>query len=117
VVAILPPQEAGGDDESRIDALRQGGVLGRILERSDRMAERLSLRARSRASLHAGEESATLHAFRFDPRTAQRHLRWALDYWKRRREAVATRSASKCRVCPFNAARLCPQSRARQEAS
>ena len=119
VVAILPPTAAGTTGGSRIDDLRRGGVLEKILDRSEEMAERLTRSSQSRFSLHSAEDSGMLHAFRFDPRAAQSRLGWALDYWKQRREAVATRSASKCRVCPFNAARLCPRARVapRQEAS
>jgi hypothetical protein len=115
VVGILPPSAAGEDDGSRIDALRRGGVLEKLLERSDGMADRFARSPRSRFSLHSWEKSGALHAFRFEAATAERHLRWALDYWKQRREAVATRNSSKCRVCPFNAARLCPQARVRPQ--
>jgi hypothetical protein len=95
-----------------MDRLRKEGVLQKILDRSAEMAGRLGNSPRRVFSLRSREEdSGTLHAFRFDPRAAKRHLRWALDYWKQRREAVATRHASKCRLCAFNAARVCSKAR------
>ena len=102
VIGVLPSR----------DQLRQERTLDQVLERCAELCERIARSPRHVFSLCSRGESGTLHAFRFDSRTAKNHLRWALDYWKERREAVATRHASKCRVCPFNAARVCSKARA-----
>ena len=100
VVGVLPSRET------------KEGVLQRILERSAELSDRLRSSPRRVFALREREPgSGTLHAFRFEPRTARLHLRWALDYWKERREAIATTHPSKCRTCAFNAARVCPKAR------
>ncbi|HVE38661.1 MAG TPA: hypothetical protein VNM14_02155 [Planctomycetota bacterium] len=112
VVGVLKSPASRGADESKMESLRKDGVLGTILERSAALRERLLGSPRHLFSLRTTEErSGTLHAFRYDPATARRHLRWALDYWLERREAVPTKHASKCRSCAFNAAGLCGKAR------
>lgn len=116
VVGVLPSPPSRSPDETAVDRLRKEGVLDRILERCAELRERIVRSPRRIFSLRSREESGTLHAFRFEPLGAKRHLRWALDYWNQRREAVATRHASKCRVCPYNAARVCSKARAAPDA-
>jgi hypothetical protein len=112
VVGVLPSRARRDPEESAMGHLRKEGVLRRILDRSDDISGRLRRSPRHVFSLRSTEEaSGTLHAFRFEPRTARGHLRWALDYWLQRREAVATTHAAKCRGCAFNAARVCPKAR------
>jgi hypothetical protein len=112
VVGVLPSPASREADRSKMDYLRRDGVLAKILERSAGLRERLIRSPRALFSLRSTEEgSGTLHAFRYDPNGARRHLRWALDYWLERREAVPTKHASKCRSCAFNAAGLCEKAR------
>lgn len=111
VVGVLPSPEDREPSDSKMEHLKKGGVLPRILDRCAELSGRLDRSPRHVFSLRSTEETGTLHAFRFEPRTARLHLRWALDYWQGRREAVATTHASKCRVCPFNAARVCAKAR------
>jgi hypothetical protein len=112
VLGVLPSPAPGDPGGSKMDALRKDGVLGTILERSAQLRERLLRSPRSLFSLRSTDAAiGTLHAFRYDPTTARRHLRWALDYWQGRREAVPTTHASKCRRCAFNAAGLCAKAR------
>ena len=112
VVGVLPSPASRERDESKMDFLRRDGVLRKILDRSAALSKRLFHSPGRRFSLRSTEEgSGTLHAFRYEPATARRHLRWAMDYWQERREAVATTHSSKCRSCGFNAAGLCAKAR------
>jgi hypothetical protein len=111
VVGVVPT----GRPESarRLRGLREEGVLDGILDRCRAVAAAMEADAGGLSSpqtvRHAG---VTLQAFRFDRPQAVKHLAWALEYWRGRREPVPTPHAAKCRVCPFNAARLCPRPRA-----
>jgi hypothetical protein len=49
----------------------------------------------------------TLFVFPHDERAAERDLSWALGYWKGTRAPSRTTSPSRCRACPYNAAKLC----------
>jgi hypothetical protein len=112
VVGVLPSPGMRDPGGSTRDALRKNGVLDTILGRSALLRDRLIRSPGSLVSLRTREVgSGTLHAFRYDPLSARRHLRWAIDYWQGRREAVPTTHASKCRSCAFNAAGLCAKAR------
>jgi hypothetical protein len=112
VLGVLSPGTPRDSDSSRMESLKKDGVLQKILGRSAELGERLRGSPRRVFSLRSRDEaSGTLHAFRFESRTARLHLGWALDYWKERREAIATPHASKCRRCAFNAAGVCVKAR------
>lgn len=49
----------------------------------------------------------TLFVFPHNELAAERDVSWALGYWKGDREPSRTTSPSRCRACPYNAARLC----------
>jgi hypothetical protein len=49
----------------------------------------------------------TLFVFPHSESAADRDVSWALGYWKGAREPSRTTSASRCRACPYNAAKLC----------
>jgi hypothetical protein len=52
-------------------------------------------------------DAFTLWVFPHEEAHASRHLGWALGYWKGTRPPEATTLPTKCRACPFNAAKLC----------
>ncbi len=56
--------------------------------------------------------SFTLFVFPHHAPSAERHLQWALGYWKGERAPTHTTSPSRCRACPYNAAHLCDVARA-----
>jgi len=39
---------------------------------------------------------------------ARKELEWALDFWRKKREAIPTKKAGKCATCEFK--KLCPAS-------
>ena len=46
-------------------------------------------------------EKAAIHIEKFSQDQAQRDLDWAIEYWKRQREAVPTDNQSKCERCEY----------------
>lgn len=72
--------------------------------------ERLRVRTfRSAVPILRRERSFTLHLFPFRPEIAERDLRWAIDYWRGKRDPEPSSSINKCRICRFNAEALCDQ--------
>lgn len=58
--------------------------------------------------LSAQTDDFTAYLVPYSRERAEAGLAWAVDYWTARREAVPTDNPSKCRVCEYNACRLCP---------
>jgi len=114
VVGIVPSPLEGGRDE-KLKALRQEGVLHRILDRCWSLAEQDGKRWAARGvknPLTLQEGPVTLQAFPFKSSDVQEHLRWAFDFWKSRRDPEAATTPAKCKVCPYNAARVCGSAKA-----
>lgn len=110
VVGVVPSPAGDGAREDKLDALKRTGLLHAILDRCRdlRRSEPWGWKSRGIANpLTLREGPATLQAFPFDPAAVLGHLRWAFDYWKSLREPTATDMAAKCKVCPYNAARVC----------
>lgn len=47
-------------------------------------------------------ENARVYLNRFDQTMAEKDLDWAIEFWKKRREAIPTRNPNKCRSCEYN---------------
>lgn len=47
-------------------------------------------------------ENAKIYLNRFVTRDAESDVDWAIEFWKKRREAIATINPNKCRSCEFN---------------
>lgn len=47
-------------------------------------------------------EDAKIYLNRFVSRDAESDVEWAIEFWKKRREAIATINPNKCRSCEFN---------------
>lgn len=58
--------------------------------------------------LSAQTDNFTAYLVPYSRERAEAGLAWAVDYWTARREAVPTDNPNKCRVCEYNACRLCP---------
>jgi hypothetical protein len=54
------------------------------------------------------EGGANIYIYPYNPDDANRNIDWALDYWRKTREAVPTRNPYKCRSCEYKAE--CPSS-------
>jgi hypothetical protein len=104
-----------GDRDDKLDYLYRNGVLESILDRCRDLRHREPLGwagrgERNPVTLRAGP--VTLQAVPYNPAAVLGHLRWAFDFWKSLREPSAADSAAKCKVCPYNAARVCGQAKA-----
>ena len=42
------------------------------------------------------------YLYKFDKITAKKNFRWALEYWRKEREAQLTDNKNKCRSCEYN---------------
>ncbi len=104
----------GGERDEKLRALKESGVLHAVLDRCRELRDREPLGWRARGvdnPVTLQEGPVTLQAFPFDAAAVLPHLRWAFDFWKSRREPLASSSAAKCRACPYNAAGVCDRAR------
>ncbi|MBV8881778.1 MAG: hypothetical protein JO332_17605 [Planctomycetaceae bacterium] len=104
-----------GTPDDRFDSLKRNGILQTILDRCRTLRSREPLGWRARGAenpVTIREGPVTLQAFPFDPKAVMDHLRWAFDFWKSRRDPLAAVTAAKCKVCPYNAARVCAVAKA-----
>ena len=46
-------------------------------------------------------EKAVIYLNKFDEQTAKSSLDWAIQFWKKQREATSTKNPNKCRVCEY----------------
>ena len=53
-----------------------------------------------KAILHIN--NARIYVHKFDQKEAELNLNWAINFWKKKREAVPTRNPNKCRSCEYN---------------
>lgn len=81
-------------------------LTGEIINAAEKLRTRV---LRSAVPILRQEPSFTLHLFPFRPELAERDLRWAVDYWRGKREPEPSGSMNKCRICRFNAESLCYQ--------
>jgi len=117
VIGIVPSPVEGARDE-KLNALRQEGVLHRILDRCWSLAEQDGKRWAARGvknPLTLQEGPVTLQAFPFRSADVREHLGWAFDFWKSRRGPEAATTPAKCKVCPYNAAGVCGSAKARPD--
>jgi len=42
------------------------------------------------------------YLYKFDELTAKKNFTWALEYWKKEREAQLTDNKNKCKSCEYN---------------
>ncbi len=47
-------------------------------------------------------ENAVIHLKEFDPEETELSLDWAIEFWKKQREAIPTSNPNKCRSCEYN---------------
>jgi len=47
------------------------------------------------------------YLYPFSLSEAKSNLKWAMEYWLKKREPVPTKKANKCKTCPYNAAGFC----------
>jgi len=47
-------------------------------------------------------ENARIYVNKFDQNEAEQDLDWAIEFWKKQREAIPTRNPNKCRSCEYN---------------
>jgi len=47
-------------------------------------------------------ENARIYFNKFNQTEAERDLDWAIEFWKKQREAIPTRNPNKCRSCEYN---------------
>jgi hypothetical protein len=81
-----------------------------LIEKLLQVTEQLRAKTfRSAVPILRQESLFTLHLFPFRPEIAERDLRWAVDYWREKREPEPSGSINKCRICRFNAEALCDQ--------
>jgi len=113
VVGVVRAPLAGERDE-KLRTLKESGILHAILDRCRELRDREPLGWKSRGvenPVTLQEGPVTLQAFPFREAAVLPHLRWAFDFWKSKREPLASSSAAKCRACPYNAAGVCDQAR------
>ena len=48
-------------------------------------------------------EDARIYIKKFNREEAEQDLDWAIEFWKKRREAIPTRNPNKCKSCEYNA--------------
>jgi len=48
-------------------------------------------------------ENARIYLNKFNQTEAEKDLDWAIEFWKKQREAIPTRNPNKCRSCEYNA--------------
>ena len=46
-------------------------------------------------------ENAIVYMNEFDEKEAKASLEWAIQFWKKQREAISTKNSNKCRVCEY----------------
>ena len=46
-------------------------------------------------------ENAIVYLNKFDEQEAKSSLEWAIQFWKKQREAISTTNHNKCRVCEY----------------
>jgi hypothetical protein len=46
-------------------------------------------------------ENAVIYLNKFDEQEAKSSLEWAIQFWKRQREAISTTNKNKCRICEY----------------
>jgi CRISPR/Cas system-associated exonuclease Cas4 (RecB family) len=46
-------------------------------------------------------ENAVIYLNKFDEQTAKASLEWAIQFWKKQREATSTTNQNKCRICEY----------------
>ena len=46
-------------------------------------------------------ENAVIYLNKFNPKEAEQNLDWAIEFWKKQREAIPTRNPNKCRSCEY----------------
>jgi len=46
-------------------------------------------------------ENARIYLNKFNQTEAEKDLDWAIEFWKKQREAIPTRNPNKCRSCEY----------------
>jgi hypothetical protein len=109
VVGIVQTPADRDARQTQLDYLRERGVLQDILALCRSLRSRVGDQHGLKNPLTVRHGEVTLQGFPFDPPSAKKHLAWALDYWRNRREPAPTPHGAKCRRCAFNAAGVCPR--------
>lgn len=110
-ICVLPPDSDLdlGFDLENVDF--DGGFHHWLIEGMKSARKSISrLRSEASAPLTIGDKDVTLHLYRYDCIVAEKHLEWAISYWKNERDPIPTRRPAKCRMCPYNAAGVCANS-------
>jgi hypothetical protein len=108
-IVIFPPSGFGGnhgDKEAMLQFLNEHGTLHRIYKRCEKARKVLMTDGAETKTIESEDWRAFL--FRYDRNKAEKHLKWALEYWFSEREPIPEkRYPRKCFACALNAAGLC----------
>lgn len=107
VVRLPRPAEGFEGKDAFLAGLAHSGTLPALHRQA--MLERAALLDRGWRERSVPGAGWTTYLYRFDRVQAQRHLGWALPFWRGQREPEPERERpNKCRACPYNAVHLCP---------